>query len=638
LLNLFRRGEIDVIANISQNSERTEFTRFTEPYHLIPNVVFSRNPDYRYQSLEDLAGLNMAVTKSVFYQEALIDRFGDAVLPFKDQQAMFQALDEGSVDVVITALLNGNYWIRKQGLTDVRVAGELSMPGFRGEDLRFGVRPSLEPLAHIMNLALMAISPTERRSIENRWLGSMTVNDSPNNPPEVQLTPFERSYLERRGQPLTLCVDPDWMPLEALDKQGRHTGMAADFFNLFRSRLDLDFQILKTASWSDSLEAVRQRRCDMLSMAMQTPQRSDYLNFSTPYYTVPGVILGRLETPFMQRVAELQDKKIGVVEGYALAELLATRYPKVHFVPVENEQQGLRMVQDKGLYGHISNLITAGHHIKDMGLADIKVIGRFPADWALAIASRNDEPELQGIAQKMVETLSGQDRKRIESHWQAFMPEQKLDYTLISQVGAAAVLLLGLLFFWNRKLGSLNHQLAQANNKLEQLSLTDELTQVGNRNFFEKELRLSMQWCLRQGTGFALAMIDADHFKSINDRYGHHAGDMCLKALADIMRSVFRRDIDHIARFGGEEFIIFTACNRQEDILERLETLRQEVAANPVFESGNNIHLTISIGVALLPPGSASDRDTLLKLADQALYRAKESGRNQIRFAWSDQV
>lgn len=629
LLDMLKRGDIDVLANISRTPQRLEFARFTDAYHVIPNVAFTRDPAFRFDDLDDLNGLRIAIGVDIYYESALRRRFGDAVLTFGAQEAMFQALAEGSVDVVFAALPNGNHWVRELKLPDVRIAGELSLPEFAGEDLRFGVRPALEPLVDILDRALAAISPTERRSIENRWLGATTPSREPI---RLEFSESEKAWLARRGK-IVFCVDPDWMPLEGLDAHGQHVGIAADYLALMTRSLGIPTEVLRTRSWQESTEAAQARRCDMYSLAMRTPQRRIYMDFTTPYYTTPNVLLARIETPFVDGLDQFAGRRVGIVKGYAFAELLRARHPRLNLVEVDNERDGLTRLQRGAIDGYIGALATVNHHLRDLGYADIKVIGRVPGDWALSLATRNDEPELLSIAQKMVDSLTDADRQTIERRWHSVQLEEKLDMTLLWQWGGAAAAALALLFLWNRKLGSLNRQLAAANRQLAQLTLTDPLTQIGNRKFFDQEYSPAFRLCQRQRIGFAVAMIDIDHFKQINDRHGHAAGDACLRALAECLRAHLRRETDRLARVGGEEFAVFMPGDAGAETLNRLETLRRAVADLRVAAGDAQIAFTVSIGLCGGIPAPGDTAEDWLKHADEALYAAKHAGRDRVETA-----
>ncbi len=206
-----------------------------------------------------------------------------------------------------------------------------------------------------------------------------------------------------------------------------------------------------------------------------------------------------------------------------------------------------------------------------------------------------------------------------------------MDYTLVFQLTIAAIVVLGLLFYWNRKLDRLNRELAAANDCLAYLSVTDDLTQIGNRSYFDQEFSKSFHWCQRHQEGFAVAMVDADHFKTINDTYGHDAGDKCLIALAETMRDHFRRDTDRLTRFGGEEFVIFTSFSDRDELISRLESFREGLAAQTTTCNDQQVKFTVSIGLATGIPRKDTSPAEFLRLADKALYVAKQNGRNQLQ-------
>ena len=630
LIPMLKNGDIDVMANMSHRPERESFAHFTSPYHIIPNVIFTQDESLNYQNLEDLKHYRVGLGAGIYYEETLRQLLSNGtLLSFHSQQPMFQALASGDVDVVIGALHSGNYWIRQLGISGTRIAGELQLPGFSGEDLRFGVRPALAPLADILNQALTSITPTEQQVIETRWLGASN-QPSLNTAELVNWTDTESLWLEQRNREIRICADPDWMPLEGV-RDGKHTGLAAEVLELFSQRGNLRFRLVPTSNWQEAIAAAKDRRCDMFPMAMRTPERSAYLDFTSPYLEVPNVVIGRIEAPFIQRLNELEGGRVGIVEGYAFAELLRKRNPSLQLVTVESEQEGLRKLQNRELIGYVTTLATASYYMQSMGLADLKVIGRVPADWSLAIGTRNDEPTLHGIMQKLVLSLTPAERSQLESTWRNLRIEERLDYTRFWQILSLGLLATALLVYWNRKLGRLNRELAEANTALSRLSVTDNLTGLGNRTYFDREFSNSFQWCLRHQTGFAVAMVDADHFKKINDNWGHEAGDRCLESLANTMREHFRRDTDRLARFGGEEFVIFTSYQDAEDIQDRLNRFREEVAnrrCDTCQEKG--IDLTVSIGLALGFPTPEHTAAEYLRLADQALYAAKRNGRNRL--------
>lgn len=632
LLSMLHNGDIDVLSNMSLNQERLAYTQFTQPYYIIPEVAFSKDNNLRITDLSDLEGYRVGLGADIYYEDSVIRALAPNTRTFTAQEAMFQALADDQLDAVLAALPNGNFWIRKLGIPGVHIAGELALEGQHGEDLRFGVRKSLDPLASILDQALAAISPTEMRTIEDRWLGVGNYQKVHNavikHDGMILFSPAEQAWLDNHQGQISYCIDNNWLPLEGLDNTGHHAGLSAEMLQLFQERSTIRFQRVPTKSWAESLEAAKTRKCDLLSMAMKTPQRTHYLNFTMPYADVPTIILGRIDAPFIESVEDLKDKPVGVVRGYSFSELISLRHPDLTLTEVSSEAEGMRLLQDDQLAGLITTMATASYSMQKLGLADLKVIGRIPEDWSASIATRNDEPILFGIMQKLVAGITPEERHDLEGHWRNIHIEQSVNYSLFWRLLAIALLVAFLLIYWNRKLGRLNRELEVANQTLARLSVTDDLTQLGNRSYFDREYRKSFQWCQRHEAGFAVAMVDADLFKNINDTYGHEAGDTCLKALAELMTHHFRRETDRLSRFGGEEFVIFTSYDDRQEIIRRLDDFRVAVEGRCTVCAQKDIHLTISIGLATGIPGADDTPEEFLRLADQALYAAKQSGRN----------
>jgi len=163
------------------------------------------------------------------------------------------------------------------------------------------------------------------------------------------------------------------------------------------------------------------------------------------------------------------------------------------------------------------------------------------------------------------------------------------------------------------------------------LATMDGLTGVANRRRFDHYLEECWQEQQTRGGVLTLILADVDFFKQYNDRYGHPAGDTCLKQVASTMQSVFQRSQDLVARYGGEEFVILLPDTEADAAVELLGILRRRIQALAIrHEDSQSGSLTLSFGLASMLPQSAIAPDELLNLADRALYQAKAQGRNRI--------
>jgi two-component system, sensor histidine kinase LadS len=164
--------------------------------------------------------------------------------------------------------------------------------------------------------------------------------------------------------------------------------------------------------------------------------------------------------------------------------------------------------------------------------------------------------------------------------------------------------------------------------KLVKLATTDSLTGIWNRRYFRSLAKRELDRTNRYGGELALIMIDLDHFKKINDTYGHAVGDEALKMVAGTGHATLRR-IDIFARYGGEEFVIALPETPLEQAVQVAERLRLTLAETPITTENGHLHITVSIGLTITGPGS-TDLNTLIQQADEALYQAKDNGRNRV--------
>src|SRR5712671_3364249 len=167
------------------------------------------------------------------------------------------------------------------------------------------------------------------------------------------------------------------------------------------------------------------------------------------------------------------------------------------------------------------------------------------------------------------------------------------------------------------------------NDKLTRISLTDGLTEIDNRRCLEERLHEMWQHSVRLHEPIALIMCDIDKFKSVNDNYGHQAGDSVLKEVARLLKED-AREIDRVGRYGGEEFLLILPGTVLDAAVTFAERLREKVEGHTFTYAGGTLCRTMSCGVAASPHPRVKDQEALLKASDDALYVAKETGRNRV--------
>ena len=173
-------------------------------------------------------------------------------------------------------------------------------------------------------------------------------------------------------------------------------------------------------------------------------------------------------------------------------------------------------------------------------------------------------------------------------------------------------------------------ELEEKNAELEKRSTQDALTGINNRRFFDRKYLADFRLSRRGQTELALAMIDIDHFKRVNDTYGHLAGDESLRHVAKIAKSFLRRPSDEICRYGGEEFAILMPATDADGATSLLNRIRKAIECSPVAFAGSEIYLTMSAGITSIVVPPHMNEQSIIDVADKALYEAKQNGRNQV--------
>jgi len=166
---------------------------------------------------------------------------------------------------------------------------------------------------------------------------------------------------------------------------------------------------------------------------------------------------------------------------------------------------------------------------------------------------------------------------------------------------------------------------------IEKFSLTDGLTGIYNRRFFDERFDAEWNRAIRSKSCLSMLLLDIDKFKLFNDTHGHYGGDLCLKAVANVLKDTMKRSSDYVARWGGEEFAVLLPDTLSDGAEGIAEQIRNNIAKMPVFPEENKVvHVTVSIGVSTAFPKIGDERDYFFKEVDSALYSAKEGGRNRV--------
>ena len=310
----------------------------------------------------------------------------------------------------------------------------------------------------------------------------------------------------------------------------------------------------------------------------------------------------------------------------------------------EKMEQEIRSLRDNSeLLLAIINLIPVAFFVKDHKSRFFLMNRACEEQWGMSFADLRGTDASQFFPPEQMEQFLAKDRSIFEGRkpvefeetfWSASKKADRIGYTfklpMYDASGNPQFLVCVTIDITERKLAQA--ALLASEKRLLVLATTDALTELPNRRQFlarlAEEFARLQRFCNQR---CSVLMLDLDRFKRVNDTYGHAMGDAVLKHFAQLMRKAFRK-IDMAARVGGEEFAVILPGSDLAAARKSAERLREIVAKTPLVQDGKTISVTVSIGVAAMVPSDSEADQTLIR-ADEALYRAKENGRNQVEMA-----
>ncbi|MGE4318615.1 MAG: diguanylate cyclase [Deferribacterales bacterium] len=433
----------------------------------------------------------------------------------------------------------------------------------------------------------------------------------------VTLTPQEAEYVKTH-KTFSVCVDPDWYPFEAVNEKDEYYGIAADLLRLASGRAGLKPVLYRTADWDESIKASKEGKCQAVSFLNKTPVREEWLIFTAPHFTDYNVFITRNEHKYISDPSALDNETIVFPEGTAMEEFVRSKYPNLKIIIVKSEKEAFEAV-DKGKADMtMRSLIMAAYTIREQGFFNLKIAGQLP-DFTnkLSIGVIKSEPVLREVLNKAVLTITPVEREKIINDHVAIVIKKGLDYRIFYKFASFFAVAIVVSFFWILRLNRLNK-------KLTVLSNTDMLTKLLNRARLTQILEREFERASRYTRPFSIIIFDIDHFKNVNDTYGHQRGDEVLKRFASLASDSIR-NIDYLGRWGGEEFLVICPETDSQSAVNVAERIREQLTALRIIDDAS---ITVSGGVAELVADDTVDN--MLIRADVALYEAKRTGRNKI--------
>jgi signal transduction histidine kinase len=288
------------------------------------------------------------------------------------------------------------------------------------------------------------------------------------------LSEEQRVFLSEKKE-IRYCIDPDWMPLEAVE-EGAAVGMVGSLVEIFSERIGVPFHLVETSSWRETLSYLKSGKCEIVPMLNPVQLYSQEYLVTTPYIHMPVVIATNISIPFIPDVAKLKGKRIGIAKGYIYEALIRHNYPDIELIEYSGIKEGLYAVEKGEVFGFIDNLYVLGYQIQKYFTSRLKISGQLTQKLHLSIAVEKHLPTLHSIMQHTAESIDQPTMEKLLAQWLSVTYTEKTDDTLLWKVLSVITVFGVLLFYRQYMLYQYNRQLQEeVTRKIDELRQKDEL-------------------------------------------------------------------------------------------------------------------------------------------------------------------
>ncbi len=439
-----------------------------------------------------------------------------------------------------------------------------------------------------------------------------------------------------KPESIKYCIDPKWFPYESID-QNQHIGISSDFIQLFQAHTGIKAELVITKNWLHTIDLLKQGMCDLTPMLNYTEERAQFLEFSEVWYRSPNVLISLKDEPFLQGLENLESRSVALTEGYRITGYVSKHYPQIDYIEVPDEVTGIQSVRSEDVDVFIGSMLSVNNYIQVNGYHELQIAGWAGPEDLFRVGVTKQNIALIPIFNDFIMQISEAERISMHKKWNNITFVDNTNYALMKNIIIifSLIALSGIMYnllirkvnrklvIQNQELTRLKSELTKSNQELLFLTHHDLLTQVYNRHYFNQVIDQS-DTQIDTKNPLCLVFFDIDHFKSINDLYGHTMGDKVLKAIASSVKKLLSEE--HIlVRWGGEEFIIL--CQQTDELgarrlCQNIKHSLRNLNINPIDS------ITCSFGIAKKLPDESVMR--CIERADRAMYQAKSNGRNQI--------
>jgi signal transduction histidine kinase/CheY-like chemotaxis protein/membrane-bound lytic murein transglycosylase MltF len=463
--------EYDGLTCAVETENRKKYLRFSDAYLNVPMVIISRSKNRDIKSIDDLKGRVVSVNKDSYVHEWLKSKHPKVKLHLtKSNEESMEVVSVGKADAYIGNLAVSTYIINKYMINNLNVMSKVQ--GFN-TSIGMAVDKDNEILFSIIQKSLKSITTQEDQEIKSRWRKVFSLEEKSQ---VLKFSKKQQIWIDKHPT-LRFVIDNYWEPIEYLSKKdGYHSGISSSYLEHFSKKTGIKFELIKTKTWSDSVNLINKREADLYTCVAKTDSREKVVNFSIPYLSMPQVFVTKHNVNYIEDIESLYGKKVVLVEGYYIVDLIKKEHPQIDILLVENISQALNAVTQNKAYAYIDILPIASNYIQKRGYSNLKISGVTTYKSKFSMALRNDWDAIGvEVINKVLNSISQEEKSDIYNKWIDVKYDKEIDYTIVWQIIGVFLFFISGTLYWNRKLSIevtkrklAQEELFELNKKLEE--------------------------------------------------------------------------------------------------------------------------------------------------------------------------
>lgn len=443
VISQIKDKKLDMLSCVAKTQDREKYLNYTTPFLNIDVVVIAKK-ELKITNFDEIKNYTVAVQKGNFVYEKVMKKYPNIKFVFaSSNKEAFDFVSYGKADIFIGNMPVFSYFVEKEMYTNIEVKFKAE---FDKIDLSMAVLKENETLFNIIQKVMPLIIEEEKEKINKKWIFEKEK-------PVINFTKEEIKWIKENPK-IKISGDAFWPPYSFYDENGKYIGIIPDIVDEVFKHTSFDLEYIKTNSWSDTINLIKEKKIDLIDAISYSPSRGEYLNFSNKYIGAEIVIIANnKENNYINSFNNIIDKNIASVKGYSIIEEIKRDFPQIKNIKeYDNSLEGLKELSNSQIDYFILDIPSFEFYSKKYGLSNLKIVGPTGYNYNYGFGINKDNQQLVSILNKLLNNISVEKKDEIYRKWIKIDYKQKIDYNLIWKILIISLIILSVIFYWNRKL------------------------------------------------------------------------------------------------------------------------------------------------------------------------------------------